>query len=206
LGKKRMLLILLLCVSLTAPLLGQVNLICRRELFLSGLLAWGMAIIAFVVIIRVSRQVARRLSQQCVSMLRKIPGVRILSALVGTMSVVSTRLLGRELVRKRVAWSSAAALALGHFHIHNSRVAYRTSWVPLLIDSASWMLLRGTVSRKSIQFVLTKALTGLGWYTHSGTRLIDISIVLCLGWRAAVKTRLLPRYTPLLGAMRVPSQ
>jgi hypothetical protein len=127
-----------------------------------------------------------------------IAGLRALSALIGTCSVLTTFLLARELWGQRVAWLAAAALTCSHFHIHFSRLGSNQIADGLLTTLALWLLVRGLRSRRAITFALAGAVMGLGWYGYFGARLIGFLVVPYLAWRSLVEHRFFLRYGQLM--------
>ncbi|MDY7078671.1 MAG: glycosyltransferase family 39 protein [Chloroflexota bacterium] len=127
-----------------------------------------------------------------------IAGLRALSALIGTSTVLTTFLLARELWGRRVAWLSAVILTFGHFHIHYSRLAVNNIADGLFMTLSLWLLVRGLRSKRPIHFALAGALVGLGWYGYFGARLIGVVVAFYLAWRAVVEYRFLARYGGLL--------
>jgi len=127
-----------------------------------------------------------------------VAGLRTLSALIGTATVLTTFLLGRELWGRRVAWLAAAALTFGHFHLHFSRLAVNNVADGLFVTLALWLLWRGLRSRQALHFALAGAVMGLGWYGYFGARLIGVVVALYLAWRIVVEYRFLARYGRLL--------
>lgn len=116
-----------------------------------------------------------------------VAGLRALSALIGTASVLTTYLLARDLWDRRVAWLAAAVLAFGHFHIHYSRLALNNIADTLLVTLALYLLLRGLRSGRAMLFALAGAVVGLGWYGYFGARLVGLIGALYVGWRMAVE-------------------
>lgn len=131
-----------------------------------------------------------------------VAGLRALSALVGTFTVLTTFLLARELWGRRVGWLAATALACSHFHIHFSRLASNQIMDGLFATLALWLLVRGLRperaeglrSRRPLYFALSGAVTGLGWYGYFGARLVGIVVALYLAWRLVAEYRFLNRY------------
>ena len=111
-----------------------------------------------------------------------IAGLRALSALVGTATVLTTFLLGRELWGRRVAWLSAIALTVSHYHIHFSRLGSNQIADGLVATLALYFLVRGLRSRRTIHFALTGLVVGLGWYVYFGARLVGALVGLYLIW------------------------
>lgn len=136
-----------------------------------------------------------------------VAGLRALSALIGTLTVLTTFLLARELWGRRVAWLAAGALTCAHYHIHFSRLGSNQIADGLLVTLALWLLIRGlrfwqagkpAPPRRALTFALAGAVMGLGWYSYFGSRLIGVIVALYLAWRAVVEHRFLARNGRLL--------
>jgi 4-amino-4-deoxy-L-arabinose transferase-like glycosyltransferase len=143
-----------------------------------------------------------------------VAGVRAASALIGTASVLSTFLLARELWGRRlgpvgsgreamgggglgagrIAWFAAGALAVGHYHIHFSRLAVNNIADSLFVTLSLYLLVRGLESDRSILFALAGAVIGVGWYGYFGARLVGIIAALYVIWRAVVENRFLAHH------------
>lgn len=123
-----------------------------------------------------------------------VAGLRTLPALAGTITVLTTFLLARELWGRRVAWSSALAVAFGHFHIHYSRIGSNQIGDGLFVTLTLWLLVLGLRSRRAIDFALAGAVLGMGWYGYYGARLIGIVVALHLAWLAVVEPYFLARH------------
>jgi hypothetical protein len=118
-----------------------------------------------------------------------VAGLRLLSALVGTATVLTTFLLARELWGKSVAWSAGAVLACGHYHLHFSRLGSNQIGDGLFVTLALWLLARGIRLRRPILFALSGAVVGLGWYGYFGARLVGIIMALYLAWLFVMESR-----------------
>jgi len=127
-----------------------------------------------------------------------IAGLRALSALMGTLTVLTSFLLARELWGRRVGWLAAAILACSHYHVHFSRLGSNQIADGLLATLALYLVVRALRSRREITFALAGAVIGLGWYGYFGSRLIGIIVALYVAWRAAAEHRFLARYGRLL--------
>lgn len=118
-----------------------------------------------------------------------IAGLRLLSALVGTATVLTTFLLARELWGKSVAWSAGVVLACAHYHVHFSRLGSNQIGDGLFVSLALWLLTRGIRLRKPILFALSGAVVGLGWYGYFGARLVGVIVALYLAWLFVSESR-----------------
>ena len=118
-----------------------------------------------------------------------IAGARALSALVGTLTVLTTFLLARQLWGWRVAWIAATVLAFGHYHIHFSRLASNQIGDGFVVTLALWLFARGMQSRRSLHFALAGMVVGLGWYGYFGARLVGVLLAVYVVWLFASKYR-----------------
>jgi hypothetical protein len=129
-----------------------------------------------------------------------VAGVRAISALIGTLSVLTTFLLAREMFGTasgrdgRVPWLAALVLAVGHYHLHFSRLAVNNIADSLLVTAALFLLVRGLHARRLFSFALAGAVMGAGWYGYFGARLVGIVGALYLLSRMLVEPRFLARY------------
>ena len=108
--------------------------------------------------------------------------VRLVSVITGTLAVLAVYLLSRELFDRKIAWLSAALLAIIPVHIHFSRTG-----VDNIIDSLTaplilWLLFRGAKHNSPISFVLAGIVTGLCLYTYPGSLLAALLGVALLGY------------------------
>ena len=127
-----------------------------------------------------------------------VAGLRALSALAGTATVLTTFLLAQELWGRRVAWMAAVAFAFSHYHIHFSRLGSNQIFDGLCMTLSLWLLARALRLRQAIHFTLAGAVIGLGWYGYFGARLVGIVAICYLAWRLAVEHHFLHRYGRLL--------
>jgi hypothetical protein len=123
-----------------------------------------------------------------------VAGLRALSALAGTVTVLTTFLLANELWGRRVAWLAAIVLTCSHFHIHFSRLGSNQIFDGLFITLSLWLFVRALRSRRTIDCALAGATMGLGWYGYFGARLVGLVVVCYLAWRAVVEYRFLACY------------
>ncbi len=122
-----------------------------------------------------------------------VRGLRALSALLGAASVLTTFVLARDLWGSWVAWCSSITLAVGHYHVHYSRLAVNNIADSLLVTLALYLFMRGLQARprawKAFYFALAGAVTGLGWYGYFGARLIGVIIAAYVAWRFVLDFR-----------------
>ncbi len=127
-----------------------------------------------------------------------VAGLRALSALAGTLTVLTTFLLARELWGRRAAWLAATALTCAHTHVHFSRLGSNQILDGLFMTLSLWLLVRALRLRRAIYFALAGLVIGLGWYAYFGARLVGIVVACYLVWRVVVEYRFLHRHRWLL--------
>ncbi len=128
-----------------------------------------------------------------------VAGGRALSALVGTLTVLTTFWLGRMLGGRRVGWAAALVLTFSAYHIHYSRLASNQIFDPFigtLVIALLWLALRGRRSEvvSAPLWGLAGIVTGLGWYTYFGARWVTVLVFLIVLWRSFLEPRLWVRH------------
>ncbi|HOU13516.1 MAG TPA: glycosyltransferase family 39 protein [Anaerolineae bacterium] len=130
-------------------------------------------------------------------------GGRMLSAIVGALTVLTTFLLGRTLGGRRVGWVAALVVAFSHYHIHYSRLASNQIFDPFIGTLAIWLLWlalkpgwpeQGAAQEKAVSWWgLCGLVAGAGWYAYFGARWVTFLIGLIVAWRILVEPRFLVR-------------
>lgn len=133
-------------------------------------------------------------------------GARALSALVGTLTVLTTFLLGRSLGGRRVGWVAAVTVACSAYAIHFSRLASNQIFDPLIGTLAIWLLWEALRRDEQgaatvLWWGLSGMVAGLGWYLYFGARWVTLLLGLILVWRALVEPRFLARHRQGLGVL-----
>lgn len=103
--------------------------------------------------------------------------VRIVAAILGTLTVPATYFLFRALYGRSVALLGAAALALAVWPIQLSRIGFRAVALPLLTALALWQLWAGARTGKGWRFALAGALYGLSFYTYLAARFTPLALL-----------------------------
>jgi len=119
-----------------------------------------------------------------------LAGVRILSAVIGTLAIATTYLMARLLFGVRMAWIAVVLLATYHFHIHFSRIALNNgvdaTLGPLLISCLA-LAIR---TRRAFFWGLSGVILGLALYFYMGTRLFIVLVVILGGiWLCTARTQ-----------------
>jgi len=94
---------------------------------------------------------------------------RLLASLTGTLTVLTTYLLARELFNREVGLVSAFLLAVSPWHLQFSRIAFRAILLPLFSTSGLYLFL---LALKRPRFYLPTAIVlGLSLHTYSISKL-----------------------------------
>jgi hypothetical protein len=123
-----------------------------------------------------------------------VAGLRALSALLGTATVIATLLLAKAQWGRRVGYLAAAVLACMHYHVHFSRLGSNQIGDGLVMSAALWLLSCGVRTRRAIYFGLAGVTIGAGWYGYFGARLTGVVAAGYLCYLALSRTRFLAEY------------
>ena len=108
-----------------------------------------------------------------------VAGIRWLSALLGTLTIPLTYLVGRRLFGSLTGLVAAAALAVSFWSLMYSRVGIRHILTPVLALATFYFFLRGlgfgpfrqrTDRSHLLDFLLAALFMGLGFYTYFASR------------------------------------
>jgi 4-amino-4-deoxy-L-arabinose transferase-like glycosyltransferase len=133
-------------------------------------------------------------------------GMRAISAVAGTATILATYLLARRMFDGRVGLLAAFLLATSYWHIHISRLGLRAILLPLLEALALYCVWRGLQQRSIRWFGLAGVVVGLSAYSYLASRLVPIWLVIFLlgalvwrPWRLGMSARELLVGVCLLG-------
>lgn len=96
--------------------------------------------------------------------------LKIISALIGILTVLGIYLLSKELFSQRIALLSSFFLALSFWHINFSRIAFRAILIPFCLTFGFYFLLKGFKNWKTHNFIISGIFWGLGFYTYISYR------------------------------------
>ena len=97
--------------------------------------------------------------------------IRLISALLGILTIVVIFFLGKELFNKKVGLISSALISFSFWHLNLSRLGFRAILVPLILTLALYFLFRGIRLQKFYYFLLSGFFWGLGFYSYTVFRL-----------------------------------
>ncbi len=121
-------------------------------------------------------------------------GLRLLSVLLGTLTIPLFYLLVRRLFDRELALVATLLFTFYDFHIHYSRLAANNIADPLFACLTLWLLCRGIAGRRRLDFVLAGLALGLAQYFYMGARLIPIIVVVYLALRVVKEREFLGRH------------
>jgi 4-amino-4-deoxy-L-arabinose transferase-like glycosyltransferase len=108
--------------------------------------------------------------------------LRLPWVIVGTITVLTTFLLVRQLLGTRMALVTVIILATYHYHIHYSRLGSNQVADPLFLSLALYFLYRALDRRSNLDWALMGTVSGLAFYVYAGARLTPVVIVTVLAY------------------------
>lgn len=103
--------------------------------------------------------------------------IRIVAAILGTLTVPAAYLLFRAMYGRSIALLGAAAIAITVWPIQLSRIGFRAVALPLFTALALWQLWAAIRSGKAWRFALAGALYGASFYTYLAARFTPVALL-----------------------------
>ncbi len=103
-------------------------------------------------------------------------GLRLTWVLIGTLSVLTTYLLVKELKGTRLAILTSALVATYHYHIHYSRLGSMQVSDTLIVALTLLFIMRGYRRGNWLDWALAGVVAGIGQYFYAGGRLAVILV------------------------------
>ncbi len=124
-----------------------------------------------------------------------IASLKLWSVIFGTLTVLGTYLLGRELSHRReVALLSAFFVATSYWAINFSRIGFRAIMTSFLLSFAFYFFFKGLRTRRLPDFALSGLCIGLGLHTYIAFRLTPLILVILLPFLMLSYENFLKRY------------
>ncbi len=124
-----------------------------------------------------------------------IAALKLWSVIFGTLTVLGTYLLGRELFHRRgAALFSAFFVATSYWAINFSRIGFRAIMTSFLLSFAFYFFFKGLRTRRSIDFAFSGLCIGLGLHTYIAFRLTPLILVILLPFLMLAYEDFLKRY------------
>lgn len=98
--------------------------------------------------------------------------IRLVSALTGSLTVLTLYLFAHEAFGARAAWLAAAFLLAYPYHLQFSRVGVHNVMDGLASTLTLWLIVRAARTGRATTYGLAGLATGLTLYTYVGTRLV----------------------------------
>ncbi|MEI2691806.1 MAG: glycosyltransferase family 39 protein [Anaerolineae bacterium] len=102
--------------------------------------------------------------------------MRVVSALVGVLTVAAFYLLARDLFGRRVALAATALLATSRWHVTFSRIVYELIMQPGVMILLTLFLLRALRTGKRWQWALAGVMLALGLNTYTAFRVVPVIV------------------------------
>ncbi len=111
---------------------------------------------------------------------KHIWALRIVSAIVGLLTVIGLYLLTRLLFNWQIASLTSFLMAISFWHTLFSRIGFRAIMAPFFIVWGMYFLWRGLRSLDVLDFILSGCAWGLGIYTYIGFRIMPFLAVIAV--------------------------
>jgi len=113
-----------------------------------------------------------------VALLGRSPGaIRIVAAMLGTLTVPAVYLMAREMSGQRLALLAATLTATTVWHLALSRIGLRAISLPLVMALALWLLWRGRQTGQRWLFILAGLCFGAASYTYLAARFSFVALL-----------------------------
>ena len=132
-----------------------------------------------------------------------IGGLRLLSAILGTLAVPALYVFARPLYGRAVAIIATALLAAYHFHVHYSRIGLNNIADPLMMMLTLAAFFYGYRKRAPLGFALAGVSMGLAQYFYFSGRFIPVLVLALLAYLALTDRRQLVELRRPIGLMAV---
>jgi 4-amino-4-deoxy-L-arabinose transferase-like glycosyltransferase len=109
--------------------------------------------------------------------------IRIVAALLGTLTVPVAYLMARELLGRREALLTALVTAITFWHLNLSRIGFRAVSLPLFSALCLWWFARGLHQKRWYGFALAGLCLGVAQYTYIAARFVAVTfLILSVYW------------------------
>ncbi|HEY4520591.1 MAG TPA: glycosyltransferase family 39 protein [Candidatus Paceibacterota bacterium] len=114
--------------------------------------------------------------------------LRIVSALIGVLTILGLFLLTRQLYDANMAYLASFLGAIAFWHVNFSRIGFRAIMVPLILVYAFYFIWKGLQKNNLIDFFWAGLISGLGFYTYTSYRVaLFIPLVLFITYWAYLR-------------------
>ena len=106
----------------------------------------------------------------------EILALRLAPAIIGTLAVLATYWWVRTWFGQRTALIAAFLMATTPWAVQMSRLAFRASFLPLLVPLTLALFTKGFQTKRRLWFILAGASLGTGMYTYLAFRLFPLAL------------------------------
>lgn len=106
--------------------------------------------------------------------------IRVLPAIIGTLTIFGLFLLAKELFDQRIALWASFFIATSFWHVNFSRIGFRAISVPLLLSFSFYFLFKGLRTGKFKDFIFGGIFFGIGFHTYIAFRFAPFLLVAAL--------------------------
>lgn len=120
--------------------------------------------------------------------------LKLPSIIFGTLTILGTYLLAKELFGKRVGFISSFLVAVSFWPIHFSRISFRANMLPFVLVFSFYFLFKGVRTKKWLDFIIAGLFLGIGLHTYISFRVTPLILVVALVALIACQERFLKNY------------
>jgi len=120
--------------------------------------------------------------------------IRFFSAIAGTLSVIFSYLLAREIWGRGIGLITGILVALAGIHIHFSRFGHPFIHTCLFGTISLFFLVRAIKYRTRVDFVLAGFSIGLSQYFYTASRILPLIVFIFFIFKIIQERNFLPRY------------
>lgn len=132
---------------------------------------------------------------------RSTMAIRLVSTIVGSLTIAATYLTAKKLFNRPTGLVAAAWLASFHYHVFFSRIAYNNIFDGLFLILCVGALYQGWKEKDRNAFLFAGLALGLSQYFYTTARAIPLILILWLPWLHLRHASLKSRYQDLLAAL-----
>jgi 4-amino-4-deoxy-L-arabinose transferase-like glycosyltransferase len=106
--------------------------------------------------------------------------LRLPSIVFGTLAILGTYLLGKELFNTRVGLISSFLVSVGYWAINFNRISFRANLLPFILVFSFYFLFKGLRTKKWSDFAIGGFIFGMGLHTYIAFRIAPLILVVSL--------------------------
>jgi 4-amino-4-deoxy-L-arabinose transferase-like glycosyltransferase len=106
--------------------------------------------------------------------------LRLPSIIFGTLTILGTYLLGKELFNTRVGLIGSFLVSVGYWAINFSRISFRANMLPTILVFSFYFLWKGLRTKSWTDFAIGGSIFGIGLHTYIAFRIAPAILVVAL--------------------------